>query len=389
MLAQEIAAAIETALHEAMREGQPGHSGHPSLRTYLGKHQEQLAADLCRLTQQAECCLFSSATAGLEVLLRALQIGPDHEVLMAGYDYPGNFGAIERVGARPVLVDVEDQGWQMELDQVEHALRQPNHRIKALVVSHLYGELQNSERLKGLCESAGVSLIEDCCQVIGAKQSEGSPVGKQAQAMLLSFGGGKTISCGRGGALLTSDPQLAQRIRIASGAGSGAYGLSEVQALMVVAQLPYLEQIHERCRQVLGENHQQLQEDLTQALKLYCPAMAFLHHTSFYQYGWLVQDSMESDRDAMPTSTPPPSEPTTVVDLLTQNLKQAGLLAGRGFPGFHRRTERRCRKLSKLSNSARRAHETLVVHHEFALRPDDHTHHLAREILASLNEKQN
>lgn len=334
----------------------------PSIRTYRGSHSRQLEEDLCHLTGQSECLLFSSATAGLETLLRALKIGPQDEVVLSGYDYPGNFWAVERVGARPVLIDIETVGWNVNLQALEESLSQPGHAIKAVLVSHLHGQLQDSLKIHQLCSQAGVPLIEDCCQSLAAFDATNAPVGSTSDAMLLSFGGGKTITSGRGGALLTSDPRLAQRARVASGAGSGPYSLSELQSVMVTAQLPWVEAINAASRKEFALAHTKLVKAKT-AIELILPCQNCIDRTSFYQCGWQVTLPNESGDPELD----PSAQLAELTTQLINGLRSLGVPAGKGFDGFHRRSEKRCRIPWPLEETSRRVHQTLVIHHEYLL----------------------
>ena len=357
MLADELDVAITEALAAAI--------ANKSIQTYVGEHQIELAKQLCALTAQKECLLFSSATAALEVVLRAMGIGSKDEVALAGYDYPGNFWAIERVSATPVLIDVRKRSWGICPEALERTLAQ-DHNIKALIVSHLHGELQAIETLRQLCITHSILLIEDCCQAIGATTATSIPVGRSADAVLLSFGGGKTISCGRGGALLSQNSQLIQRARIASGSGSGPYAMSEIQAAIVLAQLPFLDRILGQSRSVFAKvNELLVKASVREMDPLVCtwPSQDCVMHTSYYQSGWLFS---HDDQDQSSHS----SEKPTNCELFHEKLKNVfldlGVKAGSGFSGFHRRSSRRCRQISPLQETPARVQETFVVHHAIA-----------------------
>ena len=80
----------------------------------------------------------SSGTIAVELGLRGLGVGPDDEVILAAYDFPGNFRAIESTGAKPVLVDLQENSWRINWREVEQAV---SSATKAIIVSHLHGEL--------------------------------------------------------------------------------------------------------------------------------------------------------------------------------------------------------------------------------------------------------
>lgn len=335
MLNRQISAAIRETVDQVLAED--------GFRRYTGQNCERLTGELSQRFSASEVLLCSSGTAALETVLRAAGIGKGDEVLLSGYDYPGNFWAIERVGARPLLCDVQAGSWRVDPAQLAQAWEDaPAPALKAVVVSHLHGQLQDMLAIRDWCEQHGLILIEDACQAVGASLA-GKAVGSLGHASILSFGGGKVMSSGRGGALLTSDSALGQRARVCAGAGSGPYALSELQAAVVVAQLPWLQAINQHCRQFFTE----LSEGLHNQLSIICPYSDDLQQTSFYQAGFLSQG------------------PTAAIERLIA----AGFLAGRGFAGFHRRSGRRCRCWQPLLNVPQIAETTLTIHYSSALNP--------------------
>lgn len=320
-------------------------------RQYEGETTHRLAGELGQIFQAEHVSLCSSGTAALEIILRAANIATHDEVLLAAYDYPGTFWAIERVGARPVLLDIDPSGWSLNVEQLESAHQSS---CRALIVSHLHGQLQPIDQIRQWCDQKKVLLIEDACQAVGAN-FQGRPIGGWGDASFISFGGGKVLSAGRGGAWLTNDSSLAQRARIAAGAGSGPYALSQLQAAAVIAQLGYLDAINRHCRTFFGSlNDELLHLDAT----LSFPSMIHLQQTAFYQAGWLL-----------PLQNQPP---TADVDYGTAQqfvatLAAHGIPAGVGFPGFFRRSSRRCRTSNNVPNARSAATRTVVLHHRLAM----------------------
>ncbi|QDV21752.1 DegT/DnrJ/EryC1/StrS family aminotransferase [Aureliella helgolandensis] len=356
-LFEQIQSSVRDALEELL--------SNENYRTYDGHHCAQLRNELGQLSGGRDVLLTSSGSAALELALRARGIGAGDRVLLSAYDYPGNFWAIERVGARPVLLDVEPAGWRVDSSAVERAVQDASSPApKALVASHLHGQLQRMDALRERCDQSGIFLIEDACQAPGADVN-GLPAGAQGHASIYSFGGSKVLSAGRGGALLTSDPAMGQRVKLAAGAGSGAYELSEVQAALVLAQLPWLEQINQACRVFFG--------DLLKSLAsthLIAPWEAMVGRTAFYQAGFLIA-----------------SCPIGVIEnqSLGQKIAQLqarGIPAGNGFAGFHRRSLRRCERIGALTCAADIASRTWTLHHGVAL----HGKWAAQEVAAHIDQ---
>lgn len=367
MLLSQIDAAVRQAIDKLLVEA--------GFRYYSGAQCERLTAELSHRLGASEVLLCSSGTAALELALRAAGVGSGDEVLLSAYDYPGNFWAVERVGARPLLLDVDAGSWRISVDQLSQAWdAAPAPSLKAMVVSHLHGQLQPVPALRRWCEERGIALLEDACQALGAS-IDGRAVGSLGNASIVSFGGSKMLSSGRGGALLTSDASLAQRAKKDLGGGSGPYALSELQATAVVAQLPWVDAIVQSCRQFFAE----LANCLESQEKVLVPFAAELPNTSFYQAGLLCNRLLppQADEPQKPNgrllSTSDASQADRVEHLSTrqasviQALRQADVPAGVGFAGFHRRSPRRCRHWQPLQQAALVAAGTCTIHFSAAL----------------------
>lgn len=373
MLAKQIAESIREAVCNTVDTR--------SYSSYQSHQSEALIEKLQQLCAREHCMLTSSGTAALEIGLRAAGIKAGDEVLLSAYDYPGNFWAIERVGAQPALLDCIADGWNIDLRQLEASLAQGNQCIKALVFSHLHGQLQEVAPIRALCHKYGVLLIEDSCQSFGAVIDRNASE-FLADMTLLSFGGGKLISSGRGGALLCDDSRLAQKIKIAAGAGSGPYALSEVQAAIVLAQLQWLAELTEHVRNFFAEFAAGIDEGQQNSgtsgeedqwfLKL--PWKSNLLETSFYQAGLLVT-AKQSNPDF------PVEE--RIANWLSQS-KTSGIRSGQGFSGFHRRSSRRCRITGELTNTPRVVQQTLTLHHSVAFEEQTSGNDLAHRMLNAL-----
>ena len=337
----DLAGEVDDAVARALAEL----SSNANWRTYSGQQQRALSEQLQTILGCEQVGLTSSGSAALEIMLRACRLPPGSEVLLAGYDYPGTFAGVERVGLRPALVDVEGHGWNLSLESLESVVR-PACRV--MIVSHLHGQLQPIAALHRWCCDRNIWLIQDACQALGAS-IEGQPPGRFGDATIVSFGGSKVISAGRGGAWTTSNAELAQHARIAAGVGSGAYELSELQAAAVLAQLPFLERITQQCREYFKRQAQSVAQLCAQ---IRTPWLGDVDHTAFYQAGWLL-----------------PTETASSLSELSQSQRAAHerIGIGSGFPGYHRRSARRCRIDSTLTGTTLVSQTTLTVHFRAAL----------------------
>jgi perosamine synthetase len=223
---------------EALRRS----AGDGSWGKYHGPNVPLLAERLAAYHEVEFVELCCSGTFAVELALRALQVGPGDEVILAGYDFPGNFNDILALGARPVLVDAAPGNRNLDPENLAGAV---GPQTRAILVSHLHGGAVPMEAVMDFARGHGIKVVEDACQMPGAWVA-GRRAGTTADAGVISFGGGKLLSAGRGGALLTSSPEVRQRARLYCNRGNHAHPLSELQAAVL---LPQLERLDARNRQ--------------------------------------------------------------------------------------------------------------------------------------------
>ena len=222
--------AILGALEAAYRDGSWGQ--------YHGQHCDGLISDLEHQFAVQYAMLCSSGTVGIELALRGCGVESGDEVVLAGYDFPGNFRAIEAIGALPVLVDIDPKSWCLDANELGSVVSE---NVKAIVVSHLHGGLAEMPKITEIARQRGWHIVEDACQQPGA-QLASQPVGSWGDVSILSFGGSKLLTAGRGGAVLTNDAQILQRIKIFADRGNQAFPLSELQAAVLRPQLRKLDE---------------------------------------------------------------------------------------------------------------------------------------------------
>lgn len=211
---------------------------------YHGGHAERLEAALCAYHGVPHVLLCGSGTYAVELGLRALKVGPGDEVLLAGYDYPGNFLTIHALGAHPVLVDLDPDNWNLALDRLDAAI---GPRTRAVLASHLHGGLVPMRELMAFAAARHLAVLEDAAQAPGAIV-QGRRGGTWGDVGTLSFGGSKLLTAGRGGALLTPHAAVAQRARAYQLRGNLVCPLSELQAAALLPQLDRLDAHNEQRR---------------------------------------------------------------------------------------------------------------------------------------------
>ena len=163
----------------------------------------------------------ANGTDALQIALMSLGLQPGDEVITATFTYVATAEVIALLGLTPVLVDVEPDTFGLNLDQVRLALTP---RTKAIVPVHLYGQGVAMEDLLALAATAGVHVVEDSAQALGARYtlSDGRSMalGTLGTIGCTSFFPSKNLGCmGDGGALFTRDAALAEKIRMIANHG--------------------------------------------------------------------------------------------------------------------------------------------------------------------------
>ena len=168
----------------------------------------------------------ASGMAAIELTLRALGVGAGDEVVTGAHTFTGVVSAIVLAGATPVLVDADARG-RLSCDAV---LARVGASTRAVVAVHLYGHpVLEVDRLATALADRDVLLVEDAAQAHGACW-RGRPVGSFGVAAALSFHPSKNLgACGDGGAVLTRDATVAERLRQSRNLGkSGKYAFATV-----------------------------------------------------------------------------------------------------------------------------------------------------------------
>jgi dTDP-4-amino-4,6-dideoxygalactose transaminase len=191
-------------------------------------------------------------------------------------------------------------------------------------------------------------VVEDACQATGATIGN-KLAGTWGNIGVLSFGGSKLVTSGRGGALLTNDAQTVQRIKVFCERGNDAFPLSELQAAVLLPQLARLHQQNAR-RATSVERLRSKCAGLDRLRMIAQPANGNV--PSYYKVAFML------DAEALRVHSR---------DDFVRALRAEGIAIDAGFRGFTKRSQRRCRRVGKLANSEAAAEGTLVLHHPVLL----------------------
>lgn len=155
----------------------------------------------------------NSCGSAMFLALKGAGVRPGDPVLMNAFTLGPVPGALDHVGARPVLVEITED-LTIDLEDLRAKARASGARH--LLLSHMRGHICDMEALTALCHAEGIGLVEDCAHTHGAFWA-GRPTGSFGQAGCFSFQSAKHINTGEGGILVTDDPDLAARAILHSG----------------------------------------------------------------------------------------------------------------------------------------------------------------------------
>lgn len=248
----------------------------PRCYEYIERFEQAFGAHLASVVAGApQVIATSSCTGALHMGLAALGVGAGHEVILGDINWIASAAPITYLGATPVFVDVLPDGWCLDPAHVEAAITP---RTRAIIAVHLYGNLADLDALLAIGERHGIPVIEDAAEAIGSGwvQPDGSlrRAGTRGRFGVFSFHGTKTLTTGEGGAFVTHDAELYERVLTLSNHGRKRgtarqfwpsevgfkYKLSNVQAAIGLAQVERAEELVEGKRRLFHEYAELLQE---------------------------------------------------------------------------------------------------------------------------------
>jgi perosamine synthetase len=332
--------AIQQVLEQMFLDGSWGR--------YHGPHCKRLSHALQEYHQVPHVVLCSSGTSAVELALRALNLAPGDEVILCAYDFKANFMNVLTVGAVPVLVDVIPGRPVMDPEQLQSALTA---RTRAILCSHLHGNFAPLKSILKFAETHGLVVIEDACQATGAKMN-GIRAGALGHIGVLSFGGSKLLTAGRGGAVLTRDPVLLQRIRLYQQRGNEAYPLSEMQAAVLLPQLQQLDARNHLRSQRARRLVQQLNGDCTLKPVVHLSSCESTDLSAYYKFAlrWTGCTDRKITTEA------------------SERCRNKGIALDPALPALHEtHSRRRFRAVGTLAGATQLHHSLMTLHHPVLL----------------------
>lgn len=210
----------------------------------------------------------SSCTGAMHMGLAALGIGPGDEVILADTNWIATAAPIVHLGATPIFVDVLADSWCIDPQKAEQAITP---RTKAIIATHLYGNLCEMDRLLDIGRVHGIAVIEDAAEAIGSEW-HGRRAGSMGTFGTFSFHGTKTLTTGEGGMFVTGNAALYERVLTLSNHGRARsqtkqfwpdelgfkYKMSNIQAAIGCAQMERIDALIARKREILAAYYDRL-----------------------------------------------------------------------------------------------------------------------------------
>ena len=182
----------------------------------LGPEVEQLERNMAAYCQAKHAIGCASGSDALMLSLMACGVGPGDEVILPSFTFFATASAVTRLGARPVFADIDPETFNVDPSAVERLL---SANTKAIVPVHLFGQCAQMDALCRIARAAGVPVVEDAAQAIGA-ELDGCRAGSMGEMGCFSFYPTKNLGgAGDGGMLTTNRDDLADRLRLLRGHG--------------------------------------------------------------------------------------------------------------------------------------------------------------------------
>lgn len=244
---QELKAELDEAYQRVMK------SGHFILGPELAAFEENFA----RYCDVKHAIGTGNGLDSLSLILRAMEIGKDDEVVVPSHTFIATWLAVSSVGAKPVPVEVNPHTYNLDSTRIEAAITS---KTKAILVVHLYGQPADMDAIHAVASRYQLKVIEDAAQAHGALY-KGKKVGSLSHAAAFSFYPTKNLGAiGDGGAITTNDDDLASQIRLLRNYGSPVKyrhdvkgcnsRLDELQAAFLNVKLKKLDVWNQRRQQI-------------------------------------------------------------------------------------------------------------------------------------------
>lgn len=226
----------------------------------LGAFVNRFEESIKHHTGTKNALALSSATAGLHLALRVLGVGESDLVLASSFTFIGSVNAILYQNAKPIFID-SDESWNISPVLLKEAIKKAEKKPKALIVTHLYGQVAKLDEIANICKENGIYLIEDAAESLGASY-RGQQSGTIGDIGVYSFNGNKILTTSGGGMLVSDNEEWIKKAKFLSTQAKENYlhyehvefgynyRMSNVLAAIGVAQMEVLDKRVNRRREI-------------------------------------------------------------------------------------------------------------------------------------------
>ncbi len=226
----------------------------------LGAFVDRFEESIKKYTGVSNALALSSATAGLHLALRVLGVREGDYVLASSFTFIGSVNAILYQNAKPIFID-SDESWNISPQLLKKAIFQAPKKPKALIITHLYGQLCKLDEIIAICREEGIYLIEDSAESLGASY-QGKQSGTFGDMGVYSFNGNKILTTSGGGMLVSDNEEWIAKAKFLSTQAKEDYlhyehkevgynyRMSNVLAAIGVGQMEVLDERVNRRREI-------------------------------------------------------------------------------------------------------------------------------------------
>ncbi len=213
-----------------------------------GKYLQEFERLLAKYTNAKYAIAVNSGTSALYASLLALELY-NKEVIIPSLTFVATANAVVAAGAKPVFVDIKMDDYTIDPEEIEKKI---NNNTKAIIPVHIYGHVAEMDIIKEIAEKHSLYIIEDACQSLGSRYN-GKHTGTIGDLGCYSFYPSKVLTSGEGGAIVTNDKELADKLKMIRNHGmlegydTRILGLNlrmgEINAAIAIAQMHKIEKI--------------------------------------------------------------------------------------------------------------------------------------------------
>ena len=181
----------------------------------LGEYVNKFEESIKNYTGAKNALAVTSGTAAIHLALRVLGVGKDDDVLASTFTFIGSVNSIIYQGANPIFIDSDKETWNLSPKLLNKYLLDCEKKPKALIVTHLYGQCAEIEKIAEICRLHGVYLIEDAAESLGAT-FKGKHTGTFGDFGIYSFNGNKILTTSGGGVLISQNEEWIEKAKFYS-----------------------------------------------------------------------------------------------------------------------------------------------------------------------------